>query len=721
MGKFFIQRPIFAIAIAIATALIGTISLLNLAVEQYPDITPPMVQVSATYDGADAQIVNNAVATPIAEEVMGVNNLLYMQTTSANDGSMTLLATFDIGTDADINTILTQNRVSIASPLLPESVKDQGIVTSQTMSSFMMVYSLYSDSTYDGALLTNYANINMKDELLKISGVGDVMVMGSGEYAMRIWVDPERMNYYDITLDEISAAITSQGGIYPAGKLGAEPITDNQPYTYTIVMPPQISTAEEFSQIILRSSTSDGVVYLGDVARVDLGTESYDIEGYYDTAPSTMIIIYQTSGSNAIEVSGKVRAKMAALESKLPDGMACALVVDSTKSIKAGIKDIFRTLLIALVLVIFIIFLFLQDWRATLIPLIAIPVSLLGAFIVFPLLGFSINIISLLGLVLAIGLVVDDAIVVVEAVQLNITNGMSPAEAAEAAMRSVTSPIIATTVVLLAVFIPVSFMSSITGLLFQQFAVVLAVSVVISAINALTLSPALCATLLRKKEAPKRGFFATFNRWFDDVMAHYSSSVSSVARATRRTAMAIVLIIALLIGAWRVIPQGFLPEEDQGYVMVMVATPPNSSVNTTLTAMQRIEAVISATPDIESVSYAAGYDMLAGISSTNNGIMFVELVDYSKRTLTAAQIADKLNGELYFAVPQAMAYAFIPPAIPGLGLTSGVTFMVQDLDGRGADYLWEQTQMLMDTLKKSPLTKSVTRSIRAAYRNERLR
>ncbi|MFR9620519.1 MAG: efflux RND transporter permease subunit [Rikenellaceae bacterium] len=708
MGKFFIHHPIFAIAIAIATALIGSIALTMLAVEQYPDITPPVVQVQATYDGADAESVNNAVATPIAEDIMGIDNLLYMQTTSANDGSMTIQAIFDIGTDPDINAIMTQNRVAIASPMLPESVKEQGVVTSKTMTSFMMIYSLYSRSQYDDIFLTNYADINIKDELLKISGVGDVMIMGAGEYAMRVWVDPQKMSYYGITLTEISDAIAVQGGVYPAGKLGAMPNDGSQPFTYTIVLPPQLSTAEEFGSIILRATAAEGTIRLSDVAHVELGSQSYDVMGFYDTAPSAMIVIYQTSGSNAVEVSQRVKATMAKLDKRYPSGMECALVVDSSQSIEAGIRDIFRTLLIALALVIFIIYLFLQDWRATLIPLIAIPVSLLGAFILFPLMGFSINIISLLGLVLAIGLVVDDAIVVVEAVQLNISRGMTPAEGAQKAMQSVTSPIIATTIVLLAVFIPVSFMPSITGLLFQQFAIVLAVSVVISAINALTLSPALCATLLRHKEPASEGFFATFNRWFDRTITRYTASVGAVARRTRRTAIAIVVIVAALVGGWQLIPQGFLPEEDQGYVMVSVTTLNNSSVTTTAEAMHRVAAAINSLPSVASVSYAAGYNMLAGISSTNNGILFAELVDYSDRTLTAAQIASQINAELYVAVPEAFAYAFIPPAIPGLGLNSGATFEVQDLEGRGEDYLWDNAQRFMDTLRRSPLTASVT-------------
>ncbi len=707
MEKFFITRPIFAIAIAIATALIGAISLFSLSVEQYPDITPPVVEVTATYYGADAQSVNSAVATPIAESIMGIENLLYMQTTSANDGTMTLQATFDIGTDPDMNAILTQNRASTASSDLPESVIEQGVVTSKFMPSFLMIYSLTSER-YDDSFITNYADINIKDELLKISGVGDVMVMGAGEYAMRVWVDPERMSYYGVSVDQIAAAMESQGSIYPSGKFGAPPVGDEIVYSYTVTLPPQISTAEEYGEIILRSSPESGTVRLRDVARIDLGNESYAVKSRYNNSPAAMLVIYQSTGSNAVEVGEKVRARIGELTQRLPDGVECQLVVDSTRSIEAGIDDIFRTLIIALLLVIFIIYIFLQDLRATLIPLIAIPVSLLGAFILFPLLGFSINIISLLGLVLAIGLVVDDAIVVVEAVQLNISRGMTPPDAAVEAMRSVTSPIIATTVVLLAVFIPVSFIPSITGLLFQQFAVVLAVSVVISAINALTLSPALCAMLLRKSDEPKHGFFAAFNRWFDSLLSGYTHHVGLVARKSSRTAIFVITLLILITLSWQFIPQGFLPEEDQGYVMVVVETPPNSALNSTLAAMEQIGGAILNNKNVESVSYAAGYNMIAGITSSNSGIIFVELTDYSKRKASAAEIATTLNGELYFAVPEAFAYAFIPPAIPGLGLTSGVTFEVQDLESRGSDYLWAECELLIDSLRRSPLVQSVT-------------
>ena len=497
MEKFFVSRPIFAISLAIVIVLVGLISIMGLPIEQYPDITPPVVEVSATYDGADAETVNNAVATPVAQAVMGVSDMLYMQATSANDGSMVLQVTFDIGSDPDLDAIFTQNNVSSATAELPATVTRQGVTTRKTMTGFLMVYSLHSDGRYDGEFLSNYAYINLQNELLKIDGVGKVSIMGAGEYAMRVWLRPDVLKYYGITVGEVTAAIEKQGGIYPAGQFGAEPAPDGVAYTYTVTMPPQISTAAEFADIVVRTTSSGEQIRLGDIAEVSLGSQTYGVSSSYESDPTAMIVIYQQPGSNAVAVGGKVKAAMERLSQRFPDGVEAATIVDSTTSIDAGVKDIFRTLVIALILVIFIIFLFLQDWRATVIPLVAIPVSLVGAFALFPLLGFSINIISLLGLVLAIGLVVDDAIVVVEAAQVNIERGMKPREAALEAMRNVASPIVATTVVLLAVFIPVSFTGGITGRLFQQFSVTIAVSVVISAFNALTLSPALCALLLR--------------------------------------------------------------------------------------------------------------------------------------------------------------------------------------------------------------------------------
>ena len=721
MEKFFVSRPIFAVSLAIVIVLVGLISITQLPIEQYPDITPPVVEISASYDGADAETVNNAVATPVAQAVMGVSDMLYMQATSANDGTMVLQVTFDIGSDPDLDAIFTQNNVASASAELPATVTRQGVTTRKTMTGFLMVYSLHSDGRYDDEYLSNYAYINLQNELLKIDGVGKVSIMGAGEYAMRVWLRPDVLKYYGIAVDEVTAAIEKQGGIYPAGQFGAEPAPDGVSYTYTVTMPPQISTAAEFADIVVRTTSEGGQIRLGDIAEVSLGSQTYGVSSLYEDEPTALIVVYQQPGSNAVAVGGKVRAAMDRLAERFPDGVEATTIVDSTTSIDAGIRDIFRTLVIALILVIVIIYLFLQDWRATVIPLVAIPVSLVGAFALFPLLGFSINIISLLGLVLAIGLVVDDAIVVVEAAQLNIEHGMKPRQAALEAMRNVASPIVATTVVLLAVFVPVSFTGGITGRLFQQFSVTIAVSVVISAFNALTLSPALCALLLRHREPSQRGFFAAFNRWFARQMEHYTAFTPTLMRHIARTGIFVAVVLGVIFVVWRKLPAGFLPQEDQGYVMVMVSTPEASSLQITKEAMIEADAVIRTLPEVASTSFAAGFNMMAGIASTSSGIIFVKLVDYSDRKLSAMQIAQRLTGELYIAVPGAECYAFIPPSIPGLGITSGVSVEVQDLEGRGTAYLMENTEKLMDSLRRSPLIASVTTQFDAGVPQRRLR
>ncbi len=706
--SYFISRPIFAIALAIGIVAVGIVSLAELPIEQYPDITPPVVEVSATYNGADAETVNNAVATPIAEQIMGVSDLLYMQATSAGDGSMTLQATFAIGSDPDMDAVFTQNRVATASAQLPTAVTQQGVTTQKTMTGFLMVYALHSDGRYDGEFLSNYAYINLQNELLKISGVGKVEVMGAGEYAMRIWLKPDLLDYYGIPLEAVTTAISEQSGLYPAGKFGAEPAPEQTIYTYTVTLPPQITTAEEFAEIIVYTTPEGQQIRLGEVAEVALGSQTYGVQSRFEGEPTTLIVVYQAPGSNAMQVGNDVRAVMSRLEERLPDGIAATPIVDTTTAIRAGINDIFHTLLIALVLVVLIIYLFIQDWRATLIPLIAIPVSLIGAFALFPLLGFSLNVISLLGLVLAIGLVVDDAIVVVEAAQVHIERGMRPYEAAAEAMRNVASPIIATTVVLLAVFIPVSFSGGITGRLFQQFSITIAVSVVISALNALTLSPALCALLLRRREGSSEGFFGRFNHWFNRQSDRYTHATPIVMRHLTRTVLFMAVVAGAIVLVWRVLPQGFLPEEDQGYVMVMVRTPEASSLQVTAAAMERADALIRRLPEVEATSYAAGFNMMVGVASTDSGVIFVALKGYGQRKRTAMEIARALTEELYVALPEAMCYAFIPPSIPGLGVTSGISVEVQDLEGRGTTYLAAEADRLIEALGKEPSIASVT-------------
>ena len=708
MDRFFISRPIFAIALAIGIVMLGVLSIASLPVEQYPDITPPVVEVSATYPGADAETVNNAVTTPLAESIMGVSDMLYMQCTSANDGTASLQIIFDIGSDPDMDAVFTQNRVAAAQAKLPEAVLQQGVTTQKTMTGFLFVYALHSDGRYSEEFLSNYAYINLQNELLKINGVGKIEIMGAGEYAMRIWLKPDLLNYYGIPLDAVIEAIDVQSTIYPTGQFGAEPAPDGTVYTYTVTLPPAMNSAEEFAEIIVYTTPSGEQIRLKQLAEVGLGSQTYGVSSRFEGLPTTLMVIYQEPGSNAMQVGEAIRQTMQRLEERFPDGITSTTIVDTTTSIRAGVKDIFVTLIVALLLVVAIIYLFIQDWRATLIPLIAIPVSLIGAFAVFPLLGFSINVISLLALVLAIGLVVDDAIVVVEAVQVNLARGMNPREATLEAMRNVASPIVATTVVLLSVFLPMSFAGGIAGLMFQQFSVTIVVSVIISTFNALSLSPALCALLLRHREPAQQGLFARFNSWFSRQQSRYTTFTPTLIRHSGRTLLFTLIMLGAITLLWRQLPGGFLPDEDQGYVMVMVNTPEASSLQVTEQAILRIDSLVRQHEAVLDTSFAAGYNLLAGIASTNSGVIFVSLKSYNERKLTAMEIATTLNEELYTAVPEATCYAFIPPSIPGLGISSGVSVEVQDLAGRGTSYLSQQTDLLIAALEKDPAISSVT-------------
>ncbi len=720
MEKFFVSRPIFALSLAIVIVLVGLISILNLPIEQYPDITPPVVEVSATYDGADAETVNNAVATPVAQSVMGVSDMLYLQTTSANDGSMVMQVTFDIGSDPALDAIFTQNNVSSATAQLPLTVTKQGVTTRKTMTGFLLVFSLHSDGRYDAEFLSNYAYINLQNELLKINGVGKVSIMGAGEYAMRIWLKPDVLKYYGIPVSAVTAAIENQGGIYPAGQFGAEPAPDGTTYTYTVTMPPQITTPAQFGDIVVVTTSEGQQIRLCDVAEVSLGSQSYGVSSLFEGKPTAMIVVYQQPGSNAVEVGKKVRAAMARLEKRMPDGIAATTIVDTTTSIDAGIRDIFHTLVIALLLVIFIIYLFIQDWRATVIPLVAIPVSLIGAFALFPLLGFSVNIISLLGLVLAIGLVVDDAIVVVEAAQVNIAAGMRPRAAALEAMKNVASPIVATTVVLLAVFVPVSFTGGITGRLFQQFSITIAVSVVISAFNALTLSPALCALLLRRREPPQKGFFAAFNRWFSRNMDRYTAFTPTLIRHVTRTGVFIAVVLAVIFVVWRKLPAGFLPEEDQGYVMVMVSTPEASALPVTQAhGGGRRRDPHAARSGLDLVRRRFQHDGGHRLDRQRHHLRLAgrlrrpQTLGHGDRTETHRRAVRRRAGSRVLCLHPALD--------PGLGITSGVSVEVQDLEGRGTAYLLAQAGRLMDSLRKQPSIASVTTQFNAGVPQRRLR
>ena len=708
MENFFIRRPIFAIVISIVIVLFGLLSLRTLPIEQYPDITPPVVEVDASYVGADAEAVNDAVATPIAENVMGVSQMLYMQTTSANDGSMSLQILFDIGSNPDLNEVFVQNRVASATSLLPAEVAQQGVTTQKSQTGFLLVYSLYSDGRYSGPFLSNYAYINLRNELLKIDGVGKVQVMGAGKYAMRVWVNPERMGLFEVSVNDIASAIESQATVFAAGKLGAEPLAQSVDFTYTVTTPPALDAPSDYENIIIKELPNGQTLRLGDIARVELGCQNYGVVSDFEGDPAALVVVYQTPGSNAMEVGRSVKEAMARLEEKFPEGISTATVVDATETIEEGVKEIFLTMLFTLLLVVVVIFIFLQDARAMIIPLVAVPVSIIGAFAVFPLLGFSINIISLLGLVLAIGLVVDDAIVVVEAAQVGIEEGLSPRHATIQAMKKVASPIIATTVVLLAVFVPAAIAEGITGKLFQQFAIGISTSVVISAFNALTLSPALCSLLLRNKPRATRGLYGAFNRWFDRTSDSYLRRSEIVVRHSLRSVILVVLTGGATLWLFHTLPTGFLTSEDQGYLMVSVSLPEAASVERTEEAMQMAQKAMEQIEGVHYVATTAGFDLLSGVASTSKGVAFVALDPYAKRKLSADEIAARINAGLYESVPDGEFYAFEPPSIPGLGVTSGITFVLQNRGGDDVGYLASQTKAFMDKAQSLPEISSVS-------------
>ena len=701
--------------IAIMIVVLGLIAIKSMPIEQYPDITPPVVEVTAQYQGADALTVEQSVATPIEESVNGVSDMIYMQSTNSNDGSMSLQVSFGVGSNPDMSTVFTQNRVSSATPMLPQPVIQQGVTTQKTMTSFIMVLSLFSDGRYDENFLANYAIINMKDPISRINGVGSVQVLGGGPYAMRIWVKPDKMDYLGITVGDISAAIGQQSQVVPGGQLGAEPNDGSPEFTYTVRMPGQYSTAEEFERIVLRANPDGSLVRLRDVARVELGVQSYSTTASFQEHPACLLLINQSPGSNAVEVGRQVNSLMKDLAKSFPDGVQYNTVVDSTHTIVLGIQDIVTTLLLALLLVVLVIYLFLQNIRATIVPLIAIPVSLIGAVMVFPLFGFSINVFSLLGLVLAIGLVVDDAIVVVEAVQVNIEKGMNGRDATIAAMKTVASPIIATTSVLMAVFLPVGLMPGAAGKLYGQFAITIAISVCLSGINALSLSPALCSLLLRPKKEGQTDnrFFRWFNRRFASGVDGYLKTSGVIVRHSARTLLFIGISAAAVIILMKQIPTGFLPNADQGYLITHIQLPNAASLTRTEAVIKQINDVLDKNDNVQSVTSAAGFSLLAGTQSPNSGLIFIRLKDWNKRKMTAAQITEALNMELYEKIDAAEVFTFGPPSIPGLGPSSGFTIMIQDKGGNTPQYLAEYTGRFIEEAKKRPEIASISTMFQA--------
>jgi HAE1 family hydrophobic/amphiphilic exporter-1 len=718
MGDFFVRRPIVAMVIAIFMVIIGVVFLSGLPMEQYPNITPPIVEVRANYTGANAVSVEQSVATPLEQQINGVDNMIYMKSTNANDGSMTIQVSFEVGTDPDMNTVFTQNRVAAATAKLPEEVKRLGVTTEKSLPNILMLISLTADDPrFDQNFLGNYSLINIKDILSRIKGIGRVNVIGATDYSMRIRIKPDVLAHLGISVPEIIDAIRAQSVVVPGGKFGAEPAPPGNEFTYTVRMPERLQSEKEFGEIVIRTTPDGAQVKVKHVAKVELGVETYNARTRLNDKPCAMIALYQAPGSNAVALAETVKTTMAELSASFPKSMKYDISLDTTTAITAGINDIIETLFIALGLVILVVFIFIQDWRAALIPTIAIPVSLLGAFIVFPMIGFTINVLSLLGLVLAIGIVVDDAIVVVEAVQVNIEKGMTPKDATRAAMKEVTAPIIATTLVMVAIFIPVAVMGGITGLLYQQFAITVAVSVVFSSINALSLSPALCGLLLRKQK-PMRGplgaFFRLFNKVFDKVTNGYTVFTRIVVR---RIAVGIVFMLVLTGGMaylGKLIPGGFMPSEDMGYLMVNVQLPDAASLQRADLVVKKVEAIIRGHEEVEYVTAATGFSLISGSMSSNAGFVFVSLIDWGERKKTANDLVAALNRDFQVQVNEAQVFAFGPPPIPGLGSGSGFTMMIQDQAGNSPEYLAKQTADFMETALARPEIGSIFTTFRAS-------
>lgn len=712
ISKLFINRPVVAMVIAIITVIGGLVSIRSLPVAQFPEIVPPQIIVNTTYTGADAVTIEQSVATPLEQQMSGVDNQLYMQSTNANDGTMTLTVTFDVDTDPNLDQVNVQNRVAQAQPNLPADVNQFGLNLRKSTGIPTLAFAIYSpNQTHDSLFLANYANININDALYRVPGVGEVRLFGASDYAMRIWVKPDLLAKLGITVPDLTRAVQQQSTVNPAGKVGAEPAPLGKEMTYTLRAQGRLQTPEDFGQIVVRSKPDGSVVRLKDVARIELGAQNYQQVARFNGSPAGIIAVFQSPGSNALAVADGVKKTLEELKQRFPADLDYAIGLDTTLSVTDGIKEIVETLVIAIVLVILVVFIFLQNWRATLIPMIAVPVSLIGTFAVFPLLGFSINTLSLFALVLAIGLVVDDAIVVVEAVEHHIEQGMSPRDATLKAMEEVAGPVISIALILASVFIPVAFVSGIQGRLNKQFAVTIAVSVMISAFNALTLSPALSALMLRPRKQ-SRGtlarFFGAFNRGFEKATRGY---INLSRGLIRKAAIGLLILggFALVDGFMgNRLPSSFLPEEDYGYLFLNIQLPPAASLERTNQVSSKIEKILHETEGVKSYTTINGFSLLNRVSASYNGFFFVSLEPWDDRKHTAHDIQQIVNARLAHEVPEAIAFLFGPPAIPGLGNSGGFSFWLQDRSGGPVEFLDQNLQKFLAAARQRPELAGVT-------------
>ena len=709
MSKFFINRPIVAMVISILMVVIGAVTIAQLPIAQFPQIAPPEVQIRATYVGADAQTIEQSVATPIEQQMSGVDNLNYMYSlNAAGNGQMTMIVDFDVKSDPNTDLILTQMRETQAASQLPQDVTNFGVTVQKSVTAPLMVMGLYSpNGTYDGKFLANYSYINLNDQLTRVPGIGNVQVFGAGQYAMRLWVKPDQLSKLGITVTEVVSAIQAQNAVNPAGQVGGAPAPPGQEYTYSVRAQGRLTSPEEFGDILVREAADGGIVRVRDVARIELGAQDYTLSGRINGKPGAIIAVYQLPGSNAVEAAKGVRKLMEEAQKRFPQDVKYVVSLDTTDSVREGIHDIVVTILIAIGLVTLVVYLFLQGWRATLIPLLAVPVSLIGTFILFPAFGFSINTLSLFGLVLAIGLVVDDAIVVVEAVERHMEEGMDPKSAALQAMKEISGPVIGIALVLSAVFVPTVFIPGITGRLYQQFAVTIAISVILSAFNALTLSPALSALLLKPKVESHgllRRFFNAFNRGFGHATNGYLRLSGALIR---KSAIALIVLVAAGIGAIFFsgrVPTSFLPGEDQGYMFLHLQLPNASSLERTEAACAKVEEALLHTPGVKYTTRVAGFSLLSFVSTSYTGFFFVTLDDWNERKSRATQyqeIVQHVNQELA-KIPDGFALSFPPPAIPGVGTSGGFTFVLEDRGGKDVQFLADNLQKFVAAASKRP-------------------
>jgi HAE1 family hydrophobic/amphiphilic exporter-1 len=707
-SRFFIDRPIFATVISIAIVIAGSVTLIGLPISQYPEITPPTVEVSATYPGANARVISETVAAPIEQQVNGVEDMIYMSSTSASDGSYKLTVTFEVGTNLDMAQVLVQNRVKLAEPNLPEEVKRQGVNTKKKSTNIIMFISLFSpNERYDELFLTNYATLRIRDELSRIPGVGEVVVFPQSDYSMRVWLNPRQLRSRRLTTQDVLSAIQEQNVQVAAGQIGQPPAPRGQSFQYPVNVLGRLRDVEQFEDIIVKTGEGGRITRLGEVARIELGGKSYDITSRMSGAPSASIGVYQLPGANALDVAQKVRASMEGLSRLFPQDVDYAVPYDTTIFVDESIKEVFVTLFQASTLVFLVLFVFLQDWRATLVPAVAIPVSLIGTFAVMGMLGFSLNMLTLFGLVLAIGVVVDDAIVVVEACVAHIERGASAKEAAIKAMSEVSGPVIATTLVLLAVFVPAAFLPGITGQMYRQFALTIAVATVFSSINALTMSPALCALLLRPPKARKNAFFRGFDAVFRKVEGGYNGVAAALVR--RGIIMMLLFVGLAALTGWQFVkvPTGFLPIEDQGYVIASVQLPDAASLERTSEVLDQIDAILENTPGVANWVSLGGFSLIDGTNASNAATVFIVMQPWNERTtpeLSQEGILAYLQPRL-LGIQEAIAFAFPPPGIPGLGVAGGFQMQIQDRGGAGLEELSQMVrELIADGNAQSGLT-----------------